>query len=75
MECYTDAGNVDNELFLAMWFDKEGVGEKVCTHASYFRVSRPSLVSVEGLFEVLETTVQSMGITAVGRNWDRWSCC
>jgi len=63
----TDAGNVDNELFLAVWFDKEGVGEKVCTHASYFRVSRPSSVSAEGLFEVLATTVQSMGITAVGR--------
>ena len=65
----TDAGNIDNELFLVVWFDKEGVGEKVCTHASYFRVSRPSSVSAEGLFEVLTTTytVQSMGITAVGR--------
>ena len=50
-----------------MWFDKEEVGEKVCTHASYFRVSRPSSVSAEGVFEVLETTVQSMGIIAVGQ--------
>ena len=28
MDSSTDACNVDNELFLAVWFDKEGVGEK-----------------------------------------------
>ena len=35
----TDAGNLDNELLLVMWFDKEGKGEKVCTRISYFTVT------------------------------------
>ena len=67
MDGSNDAGNIDNELLLVVWFDKEGVGEKVCTHASYFKVNRPSSVSAEGLFQVLVDTLQSLGITAVSQ--------
>jgi len=37
----TDAGNVDNELLLVVWLDKDGVGEKVFTRTSYLCISRP----------------------------------
>ena len=65
MDGSTDAGNTDNELLLVVWFDKEGVGEKVCTRASYFTVSRPSSVCAAGLFEVLTDTLRDLGIAAV----------
>ena len=29
MDGSTDAGNVDNELLLVVWFDKEGVDESL----------------------------------------------
>ena len=67
MDGSTDAGNIDNDLLLVVWFDKEGVGENVCTHSSYFKVNRPSSVSAEGLFQVLADTLQSLGITVVSR--------
>ena len=38
----TDAGNIDNELLLVVWFDKDGVGEKVYTRTNYLCISRSS---------------------------------
>ncbi len=61
----TDAGNVDNELLLVVWFDRDGVDQKVYTRTSYFKMSRPSTVTAEGLFEVLQGAVQSLGIQAI----------
>ena len=51
MDGSTDVYNVENELFLVVWFDKEGVREQVCTHSSYFSIKRPSSVSAHGLFK------------------------
>ncbi len=42
----TDRGNIDNEIFL-VWFDKNGVSEKVCTKSSYFQVCKPSSVTAQ----------------------------
>ena len=61
----TDAGNIDNELLLVMWFDKEGKGEKVCTRISYFTVTRPASVSAQGLFDTLGGAMKSLGISAI----------
>ncbi len=61
----TDVGNVDNELLLVVWFDREVVDENVCTKTSYFKMSRPSTVTAEGLFEVLESALQTLGIPAI----------
>ena len=57
-----DAGNIDNELLLVVWFDKEMVGEKVYTRVSYFNVARPASVCAEGLFQVLRDSLESLGI-------------
>lgn len=61
----TDAANVDNELLLAVWFDKDGTGEKVCTRTNYLRISRPSTVSAMGIFNILQAAVQGLGIPAI----------
>ena len=41
----TDAANVDNELVLVVWFDKDGTNEKVSTRTSHFKIMRPSTVT------------------------------
>ena len=61
----TDAGNVENELLLVVWFDREGEGEKVSTRISYFTVTRPVSVSTEGLLDVLGGALRSLGINAI----------
>jgi len=33
----TDSGNVDNELLMAVYFDRKGADEKMSTKISYFR--------------------------------------
>ena len=38
MDGSRDVGNIDNELFLVVWFDKEGMGEQVFTHSSYLSI-------------------------------------
>ena len=63
----TDAGNLDNELLLVVWCDREGEGECVRTRISYFTVTRPASVSAEGLFDVLGGALQSLGISSITR--------
>ena len=55
----TDAGNVENKLLLAVWFDKDGAGEKVYARTSYFCISRPS--TILGIFDVVQEAVQKLG--------------
>ena len=61
----TDVGNVDNEVLLVVWFDPDGLDEKVHTRMDYFMVSRPQSVTAEGLFEVLKGGLRRLGIPAV----------
>ena len=61
MDGSTDVGNVNNELLLVVWFDKEGVDEKVFTHISHLKVTKPSSVSAQGLFQVTDA-LQSVGL-------------
>ena len=48
----TDSGNVDNELMMAVHFNREGADEKVCTNISYNKISKPSSTSAQGLFDL-----------------------
>ena len=61
----TDAGNIDNELLLVVWFDKDGVGEKVYTRTSYSCISRPVTATALGIFDVVQAAVQKLGFPAI----------
>ena len=59
----TDEGNIDNELILIVWCNVDGTGETIHTKLSYFTVCRPQSVSAEGLFAVVESALQKIGIS------------
>ena len=61
----TDAGNINNEVFLLAWFGKNGVDERVYTKSSYFKVSKPQTVSAQGLYDVLQEALLSLGIQTI----------
>ena len=61
----TDDGNVDKELVLVVWFDKNGGDEKLCTRTSHFKIMRPSTVNAQGLFDTLQEVLQNLGIQAI----------
>ena len=56
----TDTANYENELLLVVWFDCKGANEMVRTHSSYFKVCRPSAVTAQGLFQMLQEVLQSV---------------
>ena len=45
----TDKANIDNEVILVMWCDRDGTDEKVHTKMEYFTIVRPQSVTAEGL--------------------------
>ena len=61
----TDAGNINNEVLMVVWFDPDGSDEKIHTRVDYLTVSRPRSVTAEGLFHVLEGGLQSLGIQEI----------
>ena len=61
----TDAANIDNEIILAVWCDRDGGDEKIHSRMEYFTGVRPQAVTAEGLFKVLETALQGLGIKEV----------
>ena len=63
----TDAANVDNELLLAVWFDKDSHSERVCTRISYLKISKLSAASALGLFGVLKEALQGLGIREINK--------
>ena len=61
----TDAANIENEVQLVVWFDKDGVGERVFTRTSYLCVSRPATAAAVGIFDVVQAAVQKLGFPAL----------
>ena len=59
----TDGGNVENELLLAVWFDKDGADEKVYMRTSYLCISRPATAS--GIFHVVQAAVLKLGFPTI----------
>ena len=64
LEGSTDVGNVDDEVFLAVWCDCTQSDEKVHTRMKHFTVMRPQPVTAKGLFEVLESGLQGQEVSA-----------
>ena len=48
-----------------MWFDKDGVGEKVYTRTSYLCISRPVTATALGIFNVVQAAVQKLGFPEI----------
>ena len=61
----TDTGNIDNEVLLVEWCDPDSSDEKIHTRMDFLMVSRPQSVTARGLFEVLESCLQGLGIREV----------
>ena len=61
----TDAGNVDNELELVVWFDRDGANERVCTRTSYFAIMQPSTTTASGMFDALQQSLGCFGIQTI----------
>ena len=63
----TDVANIENELILAVWFDKNGSDEKVHTKVDYITTVRVPSASGEGLFKALESGMQVLGINSISQ--------
>ena len=64
-----DGGSVDNnELLLVVWFDQNAGDQKVYTSTSHFKIMRPSTVTAQGIVEVLQEAMLSLGIQAINRH-------
>ena len=61
----TDASNIDNEMFLAVWCDCNGSDQKVYTRMKCLIVVQQRSLTAKGLFEVLESALQDLGIPEV----------
>lgn len=61
----TDKDNIDNQLILVVWCHVNGSDEQVHTRMDYLTIVRPQSVSDEGLFNVLEMGLQSLGIDRI----------
>lgn len=61
----TDKANIDNELILVVWCDVNGSDEQIHTRMNYLTIVGPQSVSGEGLFNVLESGLQSLGINRI----------
>ena len=61
----TDAANIDNELILSVWCDRDGMDERIHTRMEYFTVVRPQSVTAKGLFSVLDAGLKALGITEI----------
>jgi len=65
----THSRNTENELLLVVWFDKDGPvdGKKVITRTSYLKIARPATATAKGIFDVLQTALQGLGISNISR--------
>ena len=47
--------------------NSQGSDKRVITRTSYIKISRPSTANAKGIFDVLEATLQGLGILTVSR--------
>ena len=62
----TDAGNVEDELFLVLTFDPHAKDGKVHVHDRFLTVRQPKSGNAEGLFECFKTALSYVGLA----NWE-----
>ena len=65
MDGSTDVGKIDDELFLVQWCDINATDEKIHSRMDYFTVARPENSDVKGLFQCLQSALQTIGINAL----------
>ena len=58
---------MDNELFLLLLFDKEGVDEKVVTHSQLLKVCLPPSGTAESLFQAFTEALKAIGISSISK--------
>lgn len=61
----TDQGNIENEIILVAWCNSNSAKEQIHTGISYLKILRPKSSSGEGLFNVVEESLELLGITSV----------
>ena len=59
----TDSANVEEEVFLALYFNPHSLDGKVHVHDKFLAIRRPSRSNAEGLFECFTRAVAHVGIT------------
>ena len=63
MDGSTDSANMEEELFLAVYFDPYGSHGSVSVKNTYFCVRQPATVNAPGLYECLNRALSFIGIT------------
>ena len=63
----TDAGNVEDEVFLAVYFDLHAADGRVHVRSQFFAARRPARANAEGLFACLEAGLAYVGVA----DWDK----
>ena len=64
MDGSTDMGKIDDELFLVQWCDINATDEKNHCRMDYFTVARPESSDAKGLFQYLQSALQTICIHA-----------
>ena len=59
----TDAGNIEDELFLVLYLDYHSTKGKVCIVNAFFSVSQLKSGTGKGLFDCLKNALEYMGVT------------
>lgn len=61
----TDKDNIDDEVFLVVWCDRDASDQKIHTRMAYLIAFRPQAVTGQGLFDVLKSGLQCLGIQEI----------
>lgn len=59
----TDSGNIEDELFLVLYFDPYTNGGKVCVRDEFLAVRQPHSSTGLGLFQCFESAMEYIGIS------------
>ena len=65
MDRSTDSANIDDQIFLVLWYEADSSDEMVHSRMSYFTVARPEAVTGEGLFQCMQGALGCLGITPI----------
>ena len=74
MDGSTDSGNIEEELFLVIYFNPYGTDGSVHIHNRYFCVRQPKSVDAAGLFECLERALDYLGVDIKSKKLIGFGC-
>ena len=70
----TDSGNIEEELFLVIYFNPYVTDGSVHIHNRYFCVRQPKSVDAAGLFECLERALDYLGVDIKSKKLIGFGC-